>query len=64
MAKKMAQSTEPLTAQAIGNRLDGLQHMSSDMREVREVLAQMAKTMAQSKEPLAAHAAQAIGSYT
>jgi len=58
MAKKMAQSTEPLDAQSIGNGLYGLQGMSSDVREVREVLAQMVAKFAQSTEPLDA---QAIG---
>jgi hypothetical protein len=58
MVKKIAQSTEPLDAQSIGNGLYGLQGMSSDVREVREVLAQIVAKVAQSTEPLDA---QAIG---
>jgi hypothetical protein len=57
LAVEIARKDE-FDAQAIGNILFGLQHMSSDVPEVRQVLAQMAAKMARCTEPLDA---QAIG---
>jgi len=58
LSKKIAECTEPLRAQAVGNALYGLQNMNSDSSEVRSVLRELSKKIAECSEPLRA---QAVG---